>query len=269
MRISIRHVTRYQYDPPTRHADLRLRLFASDHEGQRSRSWAVSVNGAPAAPQFVNGFGDAEAVWRSREAQAELEIVAEGVVDTIDTAGVLRGHAETAPRAVFLRQTALTAPNDALRALAQDSVGDNPLDTLHRLSAYVRDRVNYVQRVTGPRTTAAEALAQGEGVCQDHAQVFIAAARTLGVPARYVMGYLSPGFVGAQESHAWAEAFVPDLGWVGFDASNGQCPTEAYVRLCCGLDAADAAPLRGWVSASVREALAVTVEVAEVQAQQQ
>jgi transglutaminase-like putative cysteine protease len=82
------------------------------------------------------------------------------------------------------------------------------------------------------------------------------------IPTRYVAGYISAGYVGRQESHAWAEAYVPELGWVGFDPSNRQSPTDAYVRLCSGLDAADAAPLRGWVSASVRETLAVEVDVA-------
>ena len=114
-----------------------------------------------------------------------------------------------------------------------------------------------------PPSTAAEALAQGAGVCQDHAHIFIAAARALGVPARYVAGYLAPNFEGAHETHAWAEAYVGDLGWVGFDPANRQCPTDAYIRLCAGFDAADAAPVRGAVSFGAGEALDVQVEVAQ------
>jgi transglutaminase-like putative cysteine protease len=74
----------------------------------------------------------------------------------------------------------------------------------------------------------------------------VTVARHLGIPARYVTGYLVTG-VGASSSaaHAWAEFLVPDLGWVGFDAANGQCPTEHYVRVASGLDAASVAPVRG------------------------
>jgi transglutaminase-like putative cysteine protease len=85
----------------------------------------------------------------------------------------------------------------------------------------------------------------------------------MGVPARYVAGYLSPHVDGAQETHGWAEAYAPDLGWVGFDPANRQCPTDAYVRLCAGLDAADAAPVRGCVSLGAGEGLSVAVEVAQ------
>ncbi|MGE0742657.1 MAG: transglutaminase domain-containing protein [Hyphomonadaceae bacterium] len=262
MRLNIRHTTRYDYDPPAQRADLRLKLFPSSTANQRAERWCVSVNGQEVKPLFVNAYGDAETVWRSAETQAIIEIVAEGVVETTDAAGVLRKHAEQAKPGMFLRQTTLTAPNAPLAQLARGSIRDTRLDTLHQLCADVREAVDYVQRSTDVNTTAAAALANGKGVCQDHAHVFIAAARTLDIPARYVAGYLSPGFVGRQESHAWAEAHVPDLGWVGFDPANRQSPTEAYVRLCSGLDAADAAPLRGWVSASVKETLAVALDVA-------
>lgn len=262
MRLGIRHVTRYAYDPPAQRADLRLKLYPSLFATQQALRWSVSVNGAEVKPLFVNAYGDAEAVWRSDEYQTVIEIVAEGMVETAEAAGVLRGHIEQARPAMFLRQTPLTAPNDAIAELARASIAEAPLDTLHALSSRVRDAVDYVQRATDMSTTAADALALGAGVCQDHAHVFISACRMLEIPARYVAGYLSPGFVGRHESHAWAEAYAPELGWVGFDPSNRQCPTEAYVRLCSGLDAADAAPLRGWVSASVRESLAVEVDVA-------
>ena len=95
-----------------------------------------------------------------------------------------------------------------------------------------------------PHTSAAEALKAGRGVCQDHAHVFISAARLMGVPARYVNGYFVTGGESASEAqHAWAEACIDGLGWLGFDPANQVCPTERYVRLACGLDAASAAPI--------------------------
>ena len=108
-------------------------------------------------------------------------------------------------------------------------------------------RVAYEVGVTNTHTTAADALKDGRGVCQDHAHVFISAARSLGIPARYVSGYLLAG-TGDEPSdanHAWAEAWLDGLGWVGFDPANGVCPTDRYVRLASGLDAAFAAPIRG------------------------
>jgi transglutaminase-like putative cysteine protease len=263
MRLSIRHVTSYAYDPPAMRTDLRLRLFPSRFEGQKIARWSVRVNGFETRPLFVNAYGDEEAIWRTDQEQALIEIVAEGVVETSDAAGVLRGLADQSRPAVFLRETPLTAPSREILELARASASGTVLDTLHALSQNVRDAVDYVQNVTDASTTAADVLKNGNGgVCQDHAHVFVAAARLAEIPARYVAGYLSPGFVGRQESHAWAEAYVSDLGWVGFDPSNRQSPTDAYIRLCSGLDAADAAPLRGWVSASVRETLAVEVDVA-------
>ena len=263
MRLSVRHATRYAYDPPALRADLRLRLFPSRFDGQKRGRWTVSVNGAEVRPLFVNAYGDEETVWRTDQEQALIEIVAEGVVETSDAAGVMRGLGDQSRPAVFLRETKLTAPSREILELARASAAGTVLDTLHELSQNVRTAVDYVQNVTDANTSAADVLKNGKGgVCQDHAHVFIAAARLADIPARYVAGYLSPGLVGRQESHAWAEAYVPDLGWVGFDPSNRQSPTDAYIRLCSGLDAADAAPLRGWVSASVRETLAVEVDVA-------
>ena len=156
---------------------------------------------------------------------------------------------------------------------------DGPLATLHALSAAVSDAVQYRAGVTTSNTTAAQAFALGAGVCQDHAQVFIAAARSIGIPARYVSGYLLAGDGDAlHETHGWAEAWLPQLGWIGFDPSNRVCVTERYLRVASGLDADEAAPIRGsvtvagdiWIDADVRIAQAEDgVEQRQLQKQQQ
>lgn len=263
MRLAVRHLTRYAYDPPAARAALRLKLFPPRFASQAVREWRVAVNGEAVEPNFVNGLGEGEAIWTSLLPQSAIEIVAEGVVDASDSSGVVRGLADATRPAMFLQPTALTEANDAIVALAKKAKRPDALTTMHRLSNAVRDAVDYTQAATHHATTAAEALAQGAGVCQDHAHIFIAGARAIGVPARYVTGYLAPGFEGDHETHAWAEAYVPDLGWVGFDPSNRQCPTDAYIRLCAGFDAADAAPVRGAVSLGAGEELNVAVEVAQ------
>ena len=130
----------------------------------------------------------------------------------------------------------------------------------------MRDRVEYVAGATDARTGAAEALAAGKGVCQDHAHIFIAAARKLSVPARYVTGYLHvAGEAASAANHAWAEAWLEGLGWVGFDPANHICPTERYVRLACGFDAASAAPVTGTHRGGGVESLTVDVVVRQQQ----
>ncbi|WP_339948731.1 transglutaminase family protein [uncultured Albimonas sp.] len=282
MRLSIRHKTVYAFEPAALKLALRLRLWPSEHEGQKTLAWKVSVNGAPVTPLLTDDFGDACGQWHSKGEVDGVEILAEGMVETAETAGVVRNLGRQRSTGVFLRETALTEPDDAICELAAEAAAssgdDGTLAALHALSAAVGGAVEYRPGVTGSDTTAARALALGAGVCQDHAHVFIAAARSLGVPARYVSGYLlaNEDFAGADErgelheTHAWAEAFVEGFGWVGFDAANQVCPTERYVRLVGGLDSRDAAPLRGSITGHVEETLEAEVRITSAeQAQQQ
>ena len=150
----------------------------------------------------------------------------------------------------------------AIRDLAARARGGDEIARLHDLMALVRDAVDYERGTTHGGTTAAEALALGRGVCQDHAHVFVSAARSLGIPARYVTGYMAtgaPGEAAEAAHHAWAEAHVPSLGWIGFDVANRICPDELYVRLACGLDAEQAAPVRGSRRGGGEESLDVSV----------
>jgi len=131
------------------------------------------------------------------------------------------------------------------------------------LTVAVAEAVAYTPGETHPGTTAAEALADGKGVCQDHAHLLIAAALTLDVPARYVTGYLHAAGDLAEASHAWAELYVEDLGWVGFDPSNGVSPDARYIRIGSGADALEAAPIRGVAQGNGAEALDVDLSVVE------
>jgi transglutaminase-like putative cysteine protease len=134
-----------------------------------------------------------------------------------------------------------------MTALAAVSGKGTALDQAHALMQLVHGRIAYEVGASVAETTAAEAFALGRGVCQDHAHVLVGLARARKIPARYVTGYLVTG-IGATSAaaHAWAELLVPDLGWVGFDAANGQCPTDHYVRLAAGLDAGAVAPVKGF-----------------------
>jgi transglutaminase-like putative cysteine protease len=270
MRVSIRHTTRYAYSPPAGRIALRLKLFPASFDSHRIEHWAVTVNGDEAVAMFTNGFGDREAIWTTHEPLEALEICAHGVIETDESAGIMRGFVESSRPGVFLRSTPLTAISPALRALGDSARRDTVLASLHALSEIVHEKVVYMSGSTHAAITAAQALLLGKGVCQDQTHVFVAAARAAGWPARYVVGYLTQGIESQRDTHAWAEAFVPELGWVGFDPANRQCPTQAYVRLASGLDAADAAPIRGCISHGVQAVMSARVEIADaLQASQQ
>ena len=275
MRLRIAHVTRYGYAPAAHRLALRMRLWPSRFETQRPGAWRVSVNGEDVPTLFTDVHGEALGLWHAHAPVPEVEIRAEGEVETEDAAGVVRGLGRPRALGVFLRETPLTAPDDALRDLAEgartEAGGGGPLEVLHALMDAVHGALDFRAGVTDASTPAARALALGAGVCQDHCHLFLAAARSLGAPARYVAGYLlaGEGDDALHETHAWAEAHVEGLGWVGFDPSSDMCPTERYVRVCSGLDARGATPIRGSVTGATEETLSAHVEIAAAAAAQQ
>lgn len=273
MRLTVRHNTRYDYAPMAERVALRLRLWPSSFDGQARVDWTVRVNGAEVAALVKDAWGNLVGLWRSTEGETDVEIEAHGSVATEDKVGIVSGLPRHPPPAVFLRDTALTAPAAPVRAFAEAVDGPGPeagrLAWLHALSEAVAEAVRYRPAATTPATSAAAALELGAGVCQDQTHLFMAAARSQGVPARYIVGYLAEDATedaaedeAAFETHAWAEAFVPDIGWIGFDATHRRCPTEHYVRLTCGLDATDAAPVNGVVLGQADVAMSAHVEIA-------
>ena len=267
MRLTIRHLTDHDYDPAPKRIALRLKLFPATTRSQTPSGWQVRINGEEVRPMLTNGFGDAEALWFADTATTRVEVVAEGSVATSDTAGVI-GKIGVAPPELYLRNTTLTRLDENIHRLAEAAVGDTPLARMHALSAAVHEAMVYRPGVTGSDTTAAQALALGAGVCQDKSHLLIAAARAAGIPARYVVGYLHDANEPLSETHAWAEAHLEGLGWVGFDPTHQLCPTDAYVRLCSGLDADDASPIRGSIQGATADRMQVSVSVAYAQSQQ-
>jgi transglutaminase-like putative cysteine protease len=249
MILTVNHVTAYSYDRPVRAAVQSLRLTPSRCDGQRTIRWDVQVEGGARGERIA--------------------VRVEGSVETFDTAGILRGHREQVPPIAYLRDTTATRADRAVADLAHAtaSQANGALDTAHRLSAAVAEAIAYVPGATSHATTAAEALAQGEGVCQDHAQVLVAMARATGLPARYVSGYLFADADGRphEAAHAWAEVWIDGLGWIGFDPTNGCCPDERYIRLGSGYDARDAAPVRGVAHGAATERLDVEVAISAAQ----
>jgi transglutaminase-like putative cysteine protease len=269
MRIAIGHVSRYSYGAPVSYSIQTLRLTPPSFAGQRVIEWLISAPGFETALCFRDGFGNVSHLVSFQGAHDESLIIAKGVVETADRAGMVQGLGETTPVRVFLRHTDRTTAGEAIREMAHSTCAAPTLNGFHRLMNAVRDAVDYQIGATSEHTSAEEALADGRGVCQDHAHIFIAAARSLGVPARYVNGYFVSGAdEPAEAHHAWAEVWIDGLGWVGFDPANRVCPTDHYVRLATGLDAASAAPIRGNRRGGANEMLDVIVEVQQQNSQQ-
>lgn len=271
MRLTVRHTTRYRYDVPVANAMQQLRLTPEDTASQKVVEWSIEAPGIERATTYKDAFGNRVHMVSRSEPVEDVEITAAGVVDTQDTNGVL-GHEPDAgvPPRLFTRVTPLTQSNQAIRKLASHAEGHDRIGGFHALMHAIREKVEYKIGVSETHASAASALAAGEGVCQDHAHIFIAAARAIGIPARYVSGYLLLEDEQASEAHhAWAEVLIDGLGWTGFDVSNAMCPTDRYIRLTAGLDSRSAAPIRGIRFGGLEENLEVEVDVAQAAFQQQ
>jgi len=271
MKLSIRHTTHYAFAQPVVHALQRLRLTPKETQGQRIIDWAMTFDNAHAELQYDDQHFNHVTLIGLAPGAREVTVTCQGTVETDDNAGVIGRHSGHLPLWSFLRQTPLTRPGGKLRGLLREVAGPGaidrdgaaPLDFLHALSGLIRDRILYETGRTHSATTAEEAVGHGAGVCQDHAHIFIGAARASGIPARYVSGYLMMDDRIEQEAtHAWAEAHVEGLGWVGFDVSNGISPDPRYVRVATGSDYRDAAPITGIsFGAAADEVLSVGVAV--------
>lgn len=274
MRITIFHDTTYRYANPARSVIQTLRLTPRNHEGQYVVSWRVTVSADCRLDQQQDAFGNITHSFTAEGPLDELVVHAEGQVEVENMHGIVRGTIERFPPELFVRQTALTEVDDAIIAFAEQAMNDAKSDNLgllHGLVARLHQDMAFDPRPTSAVTTAREAFALKRGVCQDFTHIFIAAARHLGIPARYVSGYFcrADGVTEQDAGHAWAEALVPDLGWVAFDPTNGISTTEQHLRVAAGLDYLSAAPVRGAQTGGGGEALSVRVVVDQSQMQVQ
>lgn len=272
MRIRVVHETVYRYDSPARGLIQMLRLTPRDHDGQHVRAWRIEPTVDGRLSRREDGFGNVVHVFSADGLEEAMTIRVTGEVETTETHGVMRGISEWLPDPFYLRESRFAVADEAIRTFADETVGDSadPLDRLHRLLAGVHQAVDYAPGPIGATTTAAEVFALGKGVAPDVAHVFIAAARHLEIPVRYVTGYhWRPDTAEQEAGHAWVEARVPDLGWVGFDPAHGIAVTEAHLRVAIGLDYLDAAPVRGSRTGGGTETMTVRVRVDDARAKDQ
>jgi transglutaminase-like putative cysteine protease len=274
MRIRISHLTSYVYGTPATSVIQMLRLTPRNHDGQYVARWRMDVSIDCRLDQHEDAFGNLTHTFSTDGPFSDLAVMVEGEVETRDTQGIVRGTVERFPPSLYLRATALTTPDAdicAFAAASRDAEDGNVLNLLHHMLERLHDDMVYDTDPTQVATTAAQAFALKRGVCQDLTHIFIAAARSLAIPARYVGGYFrrDDGVDEQGAGHAWAETFVPGLGWVAFDPANGLCATDAHVRVAVGLDYLGAAPLRGTRYGGGGEVMSVKVRVDQASQQTQ
>lgn len=267
MQLSILHRTTYRFSSPVMNVVQLLRLTPLSCLTQTVLEWRIDVNCDARLRETLDGYGNCVHMLYVDEPAEEIVITASGRVITEDKAGVIQGVPNDLPQELFLRPTSLTNPEGQLAALA-DQVRETrggPLAVLHALNSTVQKQMTFEAGATDAGTTAAIAYAARRGVCQDFAHIFIATARLCGIPARYVSGHLfRRDAVGPQEAgHAWAEAWLPDLGWIAFDPTHGICADDSYIRIATGIDYREASPMAGVRLGGGTESMSVEVLVSE------
>lgn len=265
--LRILHETTYNWTSPVNYALQQLRLTPKSRAGQEVLEWNTTISGGQVEVSFDDSHHNRTELVAAESGQREITITAEGTVRVDDLQGVIGQQQGFMPLWMFLRATDLTRRGSGTLGLVRELRDiEQPLERLHALSAAIREAVRYDTGSMDVAQTAEEAVAAGAGVCQDHAHIFVTCARLLDIPARYVSGYLLMNDVVEQDAtHAWAEAHIEGLGWVGFDVSNGISPDTRYVRVATGLDYSDAAPISGVRSGTGGEEMDVRVSVSQVQ----
>jgi transglutaminase-like putative cysteine protease len=268
MQLHNRHETHYRYERPVKYSVQSLHLTPRRESSQRSLDWSIAAPGRRL--EQVDAYGNIAHLLTIDEPHREIQIVVHGVVETADTES-RQDDGPLSPLA-FLSPTTLTLPNDDLRAFALDAVDSfqDPRARAHALAEAVFDAVKYKSGTSDVQDSAAVAFKSGEGVCQDHAHVYLAAARSVGMPARYVSGYLYTGDASDAASHAWVDVWLgAEIGWQSIDVTHKRPAVRTYCRLAVGRDYLDAAPVRGVRQGGGGEKMQANVVVAESAQQQQ
>ena len=238
MKLNIRHDTTYSYDEPMHKGIQYLRLTPRNTPQQKILEWHLSAPGETS--QMTDGFGNIVTVMTMDKATREITLTAEGVVDL--TGKPLTKDDSPFPPEVFLRHTPLTDADKAIKAFASQFSANKR--SLVRMMNRILEHIEFTPGVTTVPHTAAEAFQQKAGVCQDHTHVFISCCRHIGVPVRYVSGYIHTFSDDHLATHAWAEAWLGH-NWHTFDVVNLLNVAESHIKLATGLDYRDAAPVRG------------------------
>jgi len=289
MLLRVVHETAYDYAPVVRTAQHMAHLKPARTPRQQLLAHRLTVDPAPAQQtESIDVYGNVRSFFSLQHAHERLQVVADSLVATAPAAEPassppwpqvaerMRYHRDTRydPAAEFAFASPYVPRDPALAAYAQASFpeGRPLLDAARELMHRIHADFEYAPAATDVNTPALQALSLRRGVCQDLAHVMLGCLRSLGLPARYVSGYLltepapgQPRLVGSDASHAWVSLYLPGEGgpgaWADLDPTNDRAPGEDYVTLAIGRDYADVSPMRGVIHGGARHTLRVAVTV--------
>lgn len=264
MKIRVDHLTHYVYQAPLRHSAQYLRMVPQTTARQRVLEWRLETTGT--ALEMRDGFGNVMHLLTMEKPVTEIRIRAAGVVETSSAIDEGADQIRMSPL-IFLRASLLAVADAAIEEFAEPfRRGSGTLSGLRDLAGAILSRLPAAAEGAAAHATATEAFRAASGVGQDHAHVFIACCRFMGVPARYVSGYvcLPPDPDAPAASHAWAEAWVVDR-WRSFDITNGGPAGERHIRVAAAPDCLAACPVRGVRSGGGEERMSSVAIVAPEQ----
>ncbi len=271
MRVWIEREVRRRLVQPAHHTVLVVRLTPRRDPSQWVSAWSVATSGV--VHEWTDGYGNLAHLSVHAGRHEEVIATVSGEIETDDTHGILPAD-DGLPPLMFLRETQATRVDDGIRALAapfgERRDDEGAIAALHALMWSLHETLGGLSGERTGLTTAAEVLKRGAGTACDHAHLFIAACRVLAIPARFVSGFrVDVGTAPGLAAHAWAEAYVEDLGWVAFDPAHAVCATDGYIRLAVAIDYGGAAPLHGIDAEAGEETVTATVRVATESEQEQ
>ena len=274
---NIRHTTKYSYEVPVKESANQIILYPKVDNFQELIYQKIQINGNPTISTHEDYYHNTVGTFTQIEAHSEL---------IIDSWIVVRTHPKTynlvlepisvqwdvynsiqnqLPYLDFLRNEPVLAREEILESISGiDKTGISPMDYAQRLNSFIFENFNYLPGITNVETTLDEAWKIKAGVCQDFAHLLCAILRFQGIPSRYISGYICPnknGMRGEGATHAWAEAFIPFIGWVGLDPTNNCLVNDSHVRLAMGRNFSDCSPVKGTYRGTAKHNLEVSVSV--------
>ncbi len=265
VRYEIEHLSRYSYDSSVRQCVMLLCLEPLQDHRQRLLHFEIETSPAASLNRESDGFGNARHLLDLHRTHRDLEITTRATIDAVPAPGLperlgsgaweeIRSAGGSLADWSFTSPSGLVRPSPGLEAFVQRhgiGAGDDPLESLSRLSDTLHRCLEYIPGSTTAESSVEHILETGRGVCQDYSHLMIAIARSWGIPSRYVSGYLHQaagdgGQAPANATHAWVECRLPGLGWVGFDPTNqSRAGGGGEVRIATGRDYRDVSPTRG------------------------
>jgi transglutaminase-like putative cysteine protease len=278
----VRHLTRFTYTSPVSESVMELRMQPLSDSRQRLLRFDVTTTPRARVFAYRDFLGNAVHYFDIPGRHTRLDVSAEAAVDVMPPEMLPEALDVSAWQAIdqlvatgaygdWLAPSHFATATDALKAFAAGinltrERAVDPLTMLRSLNATLYEELSYEPRTTRVDSPIDEALAAKAGVCQDFAHIMTALVRGLGIPCRYVSGYLAPRSSGHDRStehatHAWVEALLPELGWLGFDPTNNTLALERHIAVAVGRDYGDVPPTKGVFKGESGSELGVAVSV--------